>query len=208
MSFAPPSRASDDGALGMRLRALRRGAGLSLSELAKRADVAIGTISQIERGLANPSIRILEQLRVALDVPLTTLLEGDEPTPEISSSDAKESNIAEFVRRSSQRPQFSVSAGGLIKELLTPHGHHDLQFMIISLPPGSNSEEVLIGPGEKAGLVLEGEIRLTVGNRCEVLIQGDSFQFSSVVAHRIDNRSGSESRVLWIMNTRPPIPHF
>ncbi|WP_244164187.1 helix-turn-helix domain-containing protein [Caballeronia sordidicola] len=192
----------------MRLRALRRGAGLSLSELAKRADVAIGTISQIERGLANPSIRILEQLRVALDVPLTTLLEGDEPTPEISSSDAKESNIAEFVRRSSQRPQFSVSAGGLIKELLTPHGHHDLQFMIISLPPGSNSEEVLIGPGEKAGLVLEGEIRLTVGNRCEVLIQGDSFQFSSVVAHRIDNRSGSESRVLWIMNTRPPIPHF
>ena len=80
---SPAARAEsslhDAAALGQRLRILWRSAGLSLSELAQRAGVSVGMISQIERNLANPSVRILERLRVALNVPLTTLLEGDGP---------------------------------------------------------------------------------------------------------------------------------
>lgn len=209
-SKKPMSARADAGlhdalALGQRLRILRRSAGLSLSELAQRAGVSVGMISQIERNLANPSVRMLERLRVALNVPLTTLLEGDGPdfVPPGQANGAQP-----FVRRANQRPHFSVGAGGLAKELLSPHGDHDLQFMIIAIPPFTRSEEILLGPGEKAGMVLAGEIALTVGERVERLSEGDSFQFRSTVPHGVENPCATPARILWIMNTKPPIIHL
>lgn len=186
-----------------RLRHLRKQAGISIKELAKLSEVSAGMISQIERGMANPSVRTLEKLRVALDVPLTTLLEGDGDAPPPLSGPA-----VDFVRRAAERPHFKVSAGGLAKELLSPHGHHDLQFMIINLPPQSRSQEILVGPGEKAGLILEGSISLVVAERREQLNVGDSFQFDSNLPHGVSNPSGEPAKVLWIMNTRPPVIHF
>ena len=52
--------------VGARLRALRNARGLSVNELALRAGVSVGTVSQVERNKANPSVRILERLRQAL----------------------------------------------------------------------------------------------------------------------------------------------
>lgn len=147
-------------------------------------------------------MRILEQLRVALDVPLTTLLEGD--VDEVSAVEA----VPDFVRRADQRPHFTVTAGGLSKELLSPHGQHDLQFMIITIPGGSRSKEILLGAGEKAGLVMEGSIVLTVGGRAEELGPGDSFQFNSELPHGVANTTRRTARILWIMNVRPPVVHL
>ncbi|MBH1965853.1 MAG: cupin domain-containing protein [Comamonadaceae bacterium] len=189
--------------LSTRLRQLRRQAGFSVKELAERSEVSVGMISQVERGLANPSVRILERLRIALDVPLTTLLEGD-----ADATRGVPGPVADFVRRAAQRPHFKVTAGGLNKELLSPHGQHDLQFMIIHIPPHSRSKEILVGPGEKAGLILEGRITLAVGDRRETLDLGDSFQFDSNIPHGVDNPFEAPARVLWIMNTRPPVVHF
>lgn len=184
--------------VGSRLRALRRAQKLSVNELASRASVSAGMISQVERGLTNPSVRLLERLRTGLGVPLTDLLEADNPLDDASAPD--------FVRRVAHRPRFKV--GSMVKELLSPHGEHDLQFMLITIPPSVSSGEVLIGPGEKAGLVQEGEIVLTLGNREERLVAGDSFQFTSTQPHSVRNPASTDARVLWIMNTRPPIIHL
>ncbi|WP_347557259.1 helix-turn-helix domain-containing protein [Robbsia sp. KACC 23696] len=193
----------DANQMGPRLRELRQTLGLSLKVLAQRSDVSVGMISQIERGLANPSVRILEQLRVALDVPLTTLLEGESET-----AAAPESVVPDFVRRADQRPQFTVTAGGLSKELLSPHGQHALQFMIITIPGGSRSKEILLGAGEKAGMVMDGSIVLTVGGRSETLGPGDSFQFNSELDHSVANTTRRTARILWIMHVRPPVVHL
>jgi transcriptional regulator with XRE-family HTH domain len=198
----------DANQLGPRLRTLRQTLGLSLKVLAQRSDVSVGMISQIERGLANPSVRILEQLRVALDVPLTTLLEGDDDGEGAVDGVAVAEVVPDFVRRADQRPNFTVTAGGLSKELLSPHGKHDLQFMIITIPGGSRSKEILLGVGEKAGLVLDGAVELTVGGRTEVLGPGDSFQFDSELPHHVANTTRRTARILWIMNVRPPVVHF
>jgi len=60
--------------VGQRLRHLRRAQHLSLKTLAAQAEVSVGMISQIERDQVNPSIRVLEKLRIALHVPLSALL--------------------------------------------------------------------------------------------------------------------------------------
>jgi quercetin dioxygenase-like cupin family protein len=72
--------------------------------------------------------------------------------------------------------------------------------MIISLPPGGESEDVLIGQGEKGGLVLEGRAKLTVGAEESVLMEGDSFQFSSAIVHKLSNPFAEPARVIWIMS--------
>ena len=61
-------------ALGEYLRAQRRLAELSLRELAERTHVSNSYLSQIERGLHEPSVRVLRALAEALDVPPDRLL--------------------------------------------------------------------------------------------------------------------------------------
>jgi transcriptional regulator with XRE-family HTH domain len=61
-------------ALGALIRAQRLMAGLSLRELAVRTNVSNAYLSQIERGLHEPSISVLGAIAAALDVPLESLL--------------------------------------------------------------------------------------------------------------------------------------
>ncbi|HEX6421272.1 MAG TPA: XRE family transcriptional regulator, partial [Acidimicrobiales bacterium] len=57
------------------LRQERTRAGLSLTEVARRAGVAKSTLSQLESGAGNPSVETLWALCVALDIPISRLLE-------------------------------------------------------------------------------------------------------------------------------------
>jgi transcriptional regulator with XRE-family HTH domain len=59
---------------GDKIKRLRVSAGITVSELARRAGLSQGYLSQIEMGRATPSVRALAMTAKALDVPLTSLL--------------------------------------------------------------------------------------------------------------------------------------
>ncbi|WP_373288044.1 helix-turn-helix domain-containing protein [Streptomyces lasiicapitis] len=61
------------------LRRERTRAGLSLSELAKRAGIAKSTLSQLEAATGNPGIETVWALAVALGVPFSVLVESPDP---------------------------------------------------------------------------------------------------------------------------------
>ena len=61
-------------ALGALIRAQRVTAGLSLRELAERTKVSNAYLSQIERGLHEPSLSVLGAIAAALDLSLEALL--------------------------------------------------------------------------------------------------------------------------------------
>jgi transcriptional regulator with XRE-family HTH domain len=60
--------------LGEFIRAQRRQANLSLRELAAVTQLSNAYLSQLERGLHEPSVRVLRSLSGALDVSVETLL--------------------------------------------------------------------------------------------------------------------------------------
>lgn len=60
--------------IGERLRAARAGRGWSLGQLAERADVGKGSLSEIENGTRNPTLSTLYALANALGRPLSWLL--------------------------------------------------------------------------------------------------------------------------------------
>jgi transcriptional regulator with XRE-family HTH domain len=61
-------------ALGELIRSQRRLANLSLRELAERTNVSNPYLSQIERGMHEPSVRVLRSIARALNVSAETLL--------------------------------------------------------------------------------------------------------------------------------------
>jgi quercetin dioxygenase-like cupin family protein len=86
--------------------------------------------------------------------------------------------------------------------LLSPRDNDELRFMILTLPAGAESGEVLTGPGDKGGYVLTGRVALTIGNETLEVEEGDSFQFKSTIAHHIKNPWPEEAKLIWIINIR------
>ena len=181
--------------IGVRLRQLRKARKLTIAHLADHARVSAGMISQIERCTANPSINTLQRLRAALQVNLWELLED-----RASDRPAQPATLGSFVRRKLDRPRIVVGRTRLVKELLSPQSDRPLRFMIITLPPGGQSEDVITGQGEKGGVVLEGRVRLHVGAEDAILDEGDSFQFPSNAPHSLSNPFQAPAMVVWIMS--------
>ncbi len=69
------------GRIARSLRREREAAGLSISELARRAGVSKATVSQLENGSGNPSVETLWALGVALGVPFAVLVDQPSPGP-------------------------------------------------------------------------------------------------------------------------------
>ena len=64
---------SIDLTVGARIRALRHDRGLSLETVSARSGLSIGFVSQVERGLSSPSLKVLTAIGDVLGVGLAGL---------------------------------------------------------------------------------------------------------------------------------------
>ena len=62
--------------LGMRIRYLRKQKGLSIEDLALKAEIHPTYLSDLERGTRNPTLKIITKISIALDVSLSELTKG------------------------------------------------------------------------------------------------------------------------------------
>ena len=187
-----PAEPAVDLAVGRRIRDLRRARAMSLETVAARAELSIGFISQIERGLSSPSLRVLATLADVLGVGIAGLF-GATPNDDGASNDV--------VTREVQRAELKLWRTGISKQLLSPAGTESrLNLFLVHLEPGGNTgDEFYTHDGEEAGLVLEGEMILTVDAETWTLKQGDSFRFASRRPHRFSNPADdAKAVVLWV----------
>jgi len=102
--------------LGEFIRAQRRLAELSQRELAKIADVSDGYVSQLERGMHEPTVKVLRSIASALDIRANTMMryagwledaanDGDEQSAELDVERAIKSD----PRLSAQHKQAMLS---------------------------------------------------------------------------------------------------
>jgi len=181
-----------DVAVGQRIRDLRRTRAMSLEAVAARTDLSIGFLSQIERGLSSPSLRVLATLADVLGVGIAGLFGAKE-------NDAAAPNA--IVTRERQRAELNLWRTGISKQLLSPAGSEGrLNLFLVHMEPGgSTGDELYTHDGEEAGLVIEGEMKLTVDAESWTLKHGDSFRFASRRPHRFSNPSSdSKAVVLWV----------
>ena len=181
-----------DVAVGQRIRELRRGRKLSLETVAGRTDLSIGFLSQIERGLSSPSLRVLATLADVLGVGIAGLF---------GAKDTAGTTRQAIVTREKARAKLNLWRTGISKQLLSPAGSDGrLNLFLVHMEPGgSTGDELYTHDGEEAGLVIEGEMKLTVDAESWTLKHGDSFRFASRRPHRFSNPSReSKAVVLWV----------
>lgn len=171
----------------LRIREVREQKGMSLRQLAQKANVSPGLISQVERGLTQPSLDTLRQVAKALEVPLFSLLE------------ASEEDVA--VVRADRRMMVS-SPTGVNYQRISP-GFGKLEMLEGYLPPGSSSVgEKWSHPSEECILVLEGQLQVCVVDAIYDIAAGDSCYFDSRLPHAYSNQTSEPVR--FIVAITPP----
>ena len=180
-----------DRALGEQIRRLRKARALSQQEVALRASLSIGLISQIERGLSSASVRVLARLADALEVGIAELF---------AATEAAADGEPRIVARANERRLIDMKATGAVKHLLTPFTLSPrLDIFLIELAPGGKSGDAdYVHEGEEAGCVLEGGLELFVDGRRYVLGAGDSFRFESRRPHRFANAGQRLAKAIWV----------
>lgn len=196
MSSTPPVAADDDAtALGRKIRDLRTRAGLTLDDLANAAGVSRSQISQIERGVAGPSLSTLRGIAYAIGVPMAALFldSGDVGTVAAQPESA-------FVVRAAKRKKMHARRSRVEYELLTPDVNRQVEFLLGELGPGSSvppeQGAFVAHEGEENVYVESGSVVFLLGAQELALGPGDSISFDCTVPHRVENRSGQAARMI------------
>ncbi|MFE5482729.1 XRE family transcriptional regulator [Streptomyces sp. NPDC056527] len=160
------------------LRALRRRRGLTLEAAAQRAGLSPAHLSRLETGRRQPSLPMLLALARIYGTTVAELL-GEVP-PERDP----------VVRAGRSEP---VEADGWIYRQAGGPGRA-MQALRVHVPYATRSDIVRVHPGEEWLHVLEGQVRLALGDTVHVLDPGDSAHFDSLTPHRIGaaGRGGAE----------------
>jgi len=178
--------------IGRKMRLRRKVRNLSLQDVASRADISIGLLSQIERGLTTPSVRSMTAICKALEMPVGWLFDH-------SADGAPDSTL--IVRRQ-QRRVLDLGAKGMIKELMTPDACTGIQMMRLVIRPGGSTGETPYNhpEGAKCGTVLSGVLGLEVDGVEHRLEPGDSFAFDAVRMIRFWSIGSEDTDVIWVVS--------
>ncbi|PPG31779.1 helix-turn-helix domain-containing protein [Pseudoclavibacter sp. RFBB5] len=190
----PDPRASEDDeqfavtSLGLAVRAGRKRLDLSVHALAKQAGVSLGLVSQLERGIGNPSLGSIQRLATALGVPITQLLEPSAPDFAVVTHDR---------RLRLPTPTDVPEDERAVRELLTPRSESTLQLIRSVLPPRfTNAGRPFRHIGTESVTVLSGRLMVVHGEEEVVLGAGDTATYACSTAHWWSNEHDGETVVI------------
>ncbi|KAF4410687.1 XRE family transcriptional regulator [Streptomyces sp. Ru87] len=171
-----------------RLRDLRRRGGLTLEDGARRVGLSPAHLSRLETGHRQPSLPVLLALARAYGTTVSDLL--GEPAPDRDP----------VVRTGRRVPgEHRPAADGWTYQQAGGSGRA-MQALRVHVPRGSQQDLVRTHPGEEWIYVLEGRLRLTLGERVEFLGPGDAAHFDSLTPHRLA-ATGTEGVELLFVHT-------
>lgn len=180
----------DPVAVGPRIRALRAERQLSVRSFAGQAGLSPGLISQVERGLADPSLETLRRIAQALSVPIFSLFQQDGGTDPVR------------VVRANERINVRSPHGEIVYARVSA-GSGQLEVLEGVLEPGgASSEQPWNHPSEECAVVLSGTLSVQVDGRQWELHENDSCTFDSRLPHLYRNPGTQPCRFLLSVN--PP----
>ncbi len=199
--------------IGENIRKERVKQQFTLEQFSQKTGLSKSFLSQVERGLAEPSITSLKKISKQLGSSVVNLfLEDSNPDPgwDYNNSVQKQNDKkpqyvsrAEVVR-ADKRKRLALPGSNVVYDLLTPDMKRQLEVMYMRVAKGENSgsEPMLDPPGEKVGIVLRGSIEVSVGNEVFQLNEGDSIYYPTDMPHSWRAIEGDPVEVVWIMT--PP----
>jgi len=190
----------DEDLAGARLRTLRTRHGLSLRKAARAAGVSSAYLSLVERGLATPTVSLLQRIAAAYGGTLLEFFASSGAGPEKDSAEAREDG-RKLVRAGERRTLRGFDR--VLMEDLVRFPDAALQVEIFTIEPGGGSGGGYVHEGQEALFVLEGRLQVWLDEEDHYdLGLGDTLYFRSTQSHRWHNPDAMPARVFWV-NTPP-----
>ncbi|KPC50636.1 helix-turn-helix domain-containing protein [Amantichitinum ursilacus] len=177
---------SIDAIIAARVLHLRHQRGLSLAELAERADVSKSMISKVERGESSPTAAVLGRLAAGLGVPLSQLI-GDEMEP------------PQRLTARARQDVWQDPATGYIRRQVSP-ARDGVELVEVELPAGAQISYPRwnTAPYRQYLWLVSGALRVEYGDEHFELNAGDCLDFG--VDRNVMFAARDGCRYLLVMN--------
>lgn len=173
--------------IGQRIKQLRILNGLTQEELADRAELSKGFISQVERDLTSPSIATLMDILQCLGTSIHEFFR-----------DSQEEQIV--FKKDDYFEKLDEEHNNTIQWVIPNAQKNKMEPILIHLEANGTSNEEDPHEGEEFGYVLSGKIMITLGSQTYEVRKGESFYFTANKRHQISSKTGAT--VLWVSD--PP----
>lgn len=175
--------------IGAKIKELRVQKSLTQEELADRAELSKGFISQLERDITSPSIATLMDILQCLGTNLEEFFTGTTSEQVVfKKNDYFEKVDHELFNRI---------------EWIIPNAQKNMmEPILLTLEPGGSTYPDNPHEGEEFGFVLSGSITIHLGNKTHKAKKGESFYFTSNKNHYITATGKTGATLLWV--STPP----
>lgn len=189
-------------ALTRNIQRIRAQRGLSLSALAREANISKSTLFKIERGEANPSIDTLWSLASALHVPFAALFVDDGKHPMIdvlrhakAPRVARDGRGAFFARDSKHDPHF------VVRHMLSRHARGELEMYSVDIDPRIERQAAPHSRGVIEHVyVVAGQVELQVDDFMEQLGEGDRMSYLADRPHTYRALGEQPARIIAVLD--------
>ncbi len=169
--------------IGSKIKRLRKSLGLTQEDLAERADLTKGFISQLERGLTSISVESLIQILNALDTDISEFFKEEGPEKVVYST----------------KDRIDKKEDGAVLSYLVPGSQNWIMDpILIKIKPGKYGLKHNPHSGEGFGYVLQGILQLTIDKTRYTLKKNDCFYYDADRSHSLKNIGNTVATVLFI----------
>ncbi len=173
--------------IGSKLKSIRVLKGLTQEELADRAELSKGFISQVERNLTSPSIATLMDILQCLG---TTTAEFFNEAPEEQIVFGRDDYFEKYDAELKNEIQWIIPNAQ--KNVMEP--------ILLRLEAGGSTYPDNPHEGEEFGYILQGAVSIHLGSKTYRAKKGESFYFTADRKHHLSSKTGA--LLLWISS--PP----
>ncbi len=174
--------------IGYKIKTLRLAKNLTQEELADRAELSKGFISQLERDLTSPSIATLTDILQCLGTNLKDFF-----------NDEEEEQIV--FHKEDYFEKTDKELGNTIEWIIPNAQKNEMEPIRLTLAPNGSTYPDLPHEGEEFGYVLSGNIQIHIGTRVHKAKKGEAFYFTPSGKHYI--QAGKNGAILiWVSS--PP----
>ena len=194
---APPADDASAADVGGRIRMLRTQNGMSARALAAALGISPSAVSQIERGVLQPSVSRLIAITDALGVPLASVFDAREDPGARASAPSEDFAL----QRSGQSATVRLESGVLFRRL-SPGRTPGVEYFESTYPPGSSAHtdsQLFRHDGYEVGTMKSGELTIDFDDERVVLRPGDAVSFPCSRPHRIHNTGSVEAVAQWLI---------
>ncbi len=174
------------------IREHRKKQNLTLQALAQLAELTPGGLSQIERGMVDPSLSALRRIAKALNISMNVMFAD---------------NNAQYVTRRNERMKAFFSDIYVYYEFLTPKPNIEsgltpkLEVVQVTLRPKARGHETFAAhDADECFVVIRGCIEVEMPSESVELHEGDSIYLTEGTVHRLYNPTDGEAVGLSILS--------